>query len=176
MILQEVNTIALATAAELVVGPEAAQRIAAVYTYIDRVMKGAYDLGKYEAEQRVEQRMDAAFDEGFINGQQQAEKNSETSWDHGYLDGVGDARARPGLADQTVADIVADLDQHALNSVDVEDGEGKHNASPEGADWDFDPSEYMADYVQDSGDETPAATTSDGWDAEIYRVRKGDIG
>lgn len=90
--IQNVNTIALATAALSVVGPEKAMEIGRLYRLIDEAMHT-----------------------GFALGQMASEATLDAAYDNGYVDGVRDARARPDKADQTVADIIADAAQDALN-------------------------------------------------------------
>jgi hypothetical protein len=46
MITQEVNAIALATAAEFVVGPEVAAQIGTLYQLLDKVMFAGFELGR----------------------------------------------------------------------------------------------------------------------------------
>jgi hypothetical protein len=131
--LQEVNVEALGRAAEALVGPQATAAIFAVYKLIDQAMFDGYTLGRIDAERNVEERLDAAFDngfeEGFAEGYFTTEESISSKWDEGYLEGVGDARARPAIADETVADIISDLTQNAING------------------------EFDIDNVTDSGDE-----------------------
>lgn len=144
--IQNVNVIALAQAAALVVGEEKAQTIAQMYRVIDDAMYAGYDMGLQDGQAKNE----AAFDNGYENG---------------YVDGVGDARARPAFADAAVQSIIENEMQLADDEYDLFDGDPKINAAVEGADFDFDAfgcgdpycficgtPEYDEDLVQDSGD------------------------
>lgn len=112
--VQEVNVLALRRSLEAVVGDNQTRVIEGVYQLIDRAMKDGYDLGRADDEQGREFKLDASFDNGF---------------DEGYLAGVGDARARPEMADQTVEEILAEKAQYAING------------------------QFDLDLVRDSGDE-----------------------
>ena len=160
MITQEVNVIAMATAAEFVVGREAADKIGELYKLLDAAMYAGYELGKTEANQETEEAINEAFDNGWDLGEQEGhatglldvEEREDDAWGRGYLDGVGDARARPQMADSWVQTIIKDQLQDDLNGSERVgyDTTVKHNASVEGASWEdrFDP-----DNVSDSGDE-----------------------
>jgi hypothetical protein len=138
MITTEVNALALATAANFVVGPAAADMIGKVYKLIDDAMFQGYQLGIDVGTAQAAAAVDKAFDEGWDYGEAEgkaealAEMDAATAraGDEGYVQGVGDARARPAFADSVVQEIIGDLAQDALNAV------------------------YDEDLVQDSGDET----------------------
>jgi hypothetical protein len=92
-----------------------------------------------------------SFDNGWQYGEAEgrAEELADMAWklndanDDGYIAGVRDARANPTLADANVADIVADLDQEAING------------------------EYDADNVQDSGDAQVWCTFCQSYDCVV---------
>ena len=112
MITQEVNVIALAQAAEIVVGQEQASAIAKLYRVIDDAMFAGYELGREDAQAGVEEKINAAFDNGYENGQldglaQGHGDGQVEGFDDGYLEGVGDARSNPARADLNVAAIIA---------------------------------------------------------------------
>jgi hypothetical protein len=65
MITQEVNVMALAQAAEIVVGQEQASAIAKLYRVIDDAMFAGYELGREDAQAGVEEKINAAFDNGY---------------------------------------------------------------------------------------------------------------
>lgn len=167
MITQEVNTIALATAAEFVVGREVANKISELYQIIDKAMFAGYELGRLSGEQNLDDACNVAFDHGFMSGHaQNSDAERAEGYDEGYLDGVGDARAHPALADATVSDIINDMAQYAINGqfeqeypADFEvatDGAAKHNAHNEGESFSYffdDGGPYNEEMVRDSGDE-----------------------
>lgn len=141
--LKVVNVAALQTAAEALVGPQVTNGIMQLYQFIDRAMKDGYELGMLDAEKNIEDRISAAFDNGFEHGYADAQDNSEEvvcarSWDEGYLEGVGDARARPVIADSTVVDIINTMTAEALNGECVIEGA------------------YTGRFVRGSGDEQEA--------------------
>lgn len=154
--LQVVNVEALDRAAVAIVGRETTTTILALYKLLDQAMHDGYALGKYEAEQNVEERLDAAFDNGYEHGsiEGRAEGHGEgqvEGWDDGYLEGVQDARAHPELADAIVADIISERDVYAINGEFLAEG------------WDRDA--YDANNVTDSGDEQPDLSDCAGlWD------------
>ena len=116
--LQTVNVTALEKAAVAIVGTQAFAVITSLYQMLDQAIKDGYELGRIDAEQNVEERLDAAFDNGFEQGSEflaDAEANEQQAYDEGYLEGVSDARARPDVADDTVAAIISDLTQEAIN-------------------------------------------------------------
>lgn len=138
MIIQQVNTLALVRAAETVVGTQATQVIEQLYDIIDRAMNDGYDIGKYEAEQNVEERLDNAFDCGYkvgygdlLESRDHDEKDAYDAgvcdgylagsepegraYDEGYLDGVADVRTRPSVADSNVVDIINLMSAEAIN-------------------------------------------------------------
>lgn len=120
MFLETVNTRALVKASEALVGPQVTGGILRLYQIIDQSMRDGYDLGKLDAEKNVEERIDRAFDNGFSNGYENGQAHGDPeregrSYDEGYLDGVGDARARPALADTNVTEIINLLSSEAIN-------------------------------------------------------------
>lgn len=129
---QTVNTRALDVTLDALFGPNASQLAGKVYTTVEQAMREGYQLGKLEAEERVEERIDAAFDNGFVQGKDHAEQDqSEQAWDDGYVAGVDDARRRPSVADCNVQYIINYAAANAFNG------------------------EYDASNVSDSGDEQP---------------------
>lgn len=140
MITQEVNTLALAQAAEFVVGQEKSTEIGGIYLLIDQAMKAGYELGKAEAREAVEKEIDAAFDEGWDQGYDQGETDG---LDEGYLNGVREARAFPSSADRVVANILAAR----------EASEDQGDLFDEGAEWGLgwlEPVEGDEEYDQDA--------------------------
>jgi hypothetical protein len=119
-----INESALIAAATAVVGTEATNAIFSLYLVIDKAQLDAYELGKLDGSADAEAAADEAWDNGYDTG----EADGLAESDGAYIQGVSDARRRPAVADQIVADIVAEQDQHAFNG------------------------EYDADNVQDSGD------------------------
>jgi hypothetical protein len=132
--LQVLNVEALSRASVAFVGEEMTRKILALYSIIDKATHDGYQLGLYEAEQGIEARLDAAFDNGWELGHDEGEAEGIAergpAWDEGYIEGVTDARRWPAIADETVAQIISESAQFALNG------------------------EYDAELVTDSGDET----------------------
>jgi flagellar biosynthesis/type III secretory pathway protein FliH len=102
--IQEINAIALATAAEAVVGQDKALEIAKLYRLLDDAMFAGFELGKAEAQKEVDQKISDGFDTGYECGE---EAGHDAGYDDGYLDGVRDVRANPAIADFAVANIIA---------------------------------------------------------------------
>jgi hypothetical protein len=102
--IQNVNVIALAQAAAMVVGEEKAQAIALMYRVLDDAMFAGYELGRMDGQQGADEATDTAFDMGYESG---VEVGHGDGYDSGYTDGVRDARRDPSMADATVASIVA---------------------------------------------------------------------
>lgn len=103
--IQQINALALAQAAEFVVGEEKALEIGRIYRIIDDAMFAGYELGKADALQVLQHQTDEAFDNGFEEG---AEQGHTEGYDSGYLEGVSDARARPATADANVSVIIGE--------------------------------------------------------------------
>lgn len=127
MNIVSVNNDALSRAMIAVVGEEQAALITKAYEVIDLAMAEGFREG-----------MKSAQAEAADLNAEAAAKEWGNGYDEGYLDGVGDARARPQLADVTSADIIAERER-------LED---PHYSASE----DFDGDSYY--YEGDSGDET----------------------
>jgi hypothetical protein len=126
---QTLNSKALNDALVLMFGQQVTAIVGKLYYTIDRAMKDGYELGVLDGVKAVEETADKAFDEGFDQGYDQGEADGLYEADESYIQGVADARARPQLADDNVAQIISLLAKNAING------------------------EYDADLVQDSGDE-----------------------
>jgi hypothetical protein len=114
MLTQEVNVEAMYLAQKLLLGEDTTMMIAQLADAIDVAMKRGYDLGRYEAEQNIEDRLDNAFDEGFEQGASYQElvddeDNEQTAaecFDDGYLEGVDDTLNRTLFAASEVQRII----------------------------------------------------------------------
>jgi hypothetical protein len=143
------NEDALVQAATFLVGPQATNAIIGLYQLIDRLQKDAYDLGVNVGETNIDQAEAEAWDLGYDQG----EADGMEMADDAYVQGVADARAWPEVADEKVAFL---CDKDAFN------GEAKHNAHPEGEEWDqyFDPSEYTPVDDEDESGRCPCGDPS----------------
>jgi hypothetical protein len=91
------NVEALQTAIRALTTPQQAEGIEYLYVLLDDSMKKGYAAGAEDARDRANDYWNT-----------QVEQERDAAWDQGYLQGVGDARARPGQADNIVQDIIAD--------------------------------------------------------------------
>jgi hypothetical protein len=105
MITTEVNSIALAQAAEAIVGQEKALEIVKLYKQLDQALFAGYELGVLKGQQDFQEATASAFDVGFEQGE---EHGQDQGYGSGYVDGVRDARANPAVADDTVSQIIAE--------------------------------------------------------------------
>jgi hypothetical protein len=153
--IQEINALALAKAAEFVVGEEKALEIGRIYRIIDDAMFAGYELGTADALQVLQKQTDDAFDAGFDEG---AEQGHTEGYDSGYLNGVGDARARPSVADSNVREIIGEELRAAEDQLDMfaaeEDYDDVTGCGDPYCHICGDPGEDF--YEGDSGDETPS--------------------
>ena len=117
--IQQINALALAQAAEFVVGEEKALEIGRIYRIIDDAMFAGYELGKADALQVLQKQTDEAFDTGYEEGEEAA---YDAGYDDGYLNGVGDARARPEAADANVSAVLSEEMQDAEDQYDFWEG------------------------------------------------------
>jgi hypothetical protein len=169
MRIVNINEDALFDAATFLVGAQATDAIIKLYQLLDKATVAGYELGKLDGERNMHEATNASFDNGYEYGhfdgltEAMTDINTklDTANDDGYVQGVSDARARPSVADENVAEIISEMTQHALNGeyevILVHPPcqmlyQPKNAPKVEGEEW----GQYFdADNVQDSGDAQP---------------------